>query len=206
MKIGVIGAGGRMGRMLIAEILAHDEARLGGAVEGPGNQAVGRDAGVLAGVAWMGEHDWYGEGADYLTGIQAKSGSWTRDGDGSGISAAALDMVQLRKVWVTRAMVARVIVHAGPGQDSLGRDIAADVALRPLVPVDVEGRQLGKEIQAVVRQMVVNPPGERTPIGTLGIALGEPRHNNTGGRTHKAFRVASVPNVMGEILLVGGAV
>lgn len=54
MKIGVIGAGGRMGRMLIAEILAHDEARLGGAVEGPGNQAVGRDAGVLAGVGEAG--------------------------------------------------------------------------------------------------------------------------------------------------------
>ncbi len=49
MNIGVIGAAGRMGRMLIAEILAHDGARLSGAVEGAGNDAIGRDAGLLAG-------------------------------------------------------------------------------------------------------------------------------------------------------------
>ena len=50
MKIGVIGAAGRMGRMLIAEVLGHDGASLVGAVEGPGNEAIGRDAGLLAGV------------------------------------------------------------------------------------------------------------------------------------------------------------
>ncbi len=54
MNIGVIGAAGRMGRMLIVEILAHDEVRLAGAVEGAGNQAMGRDAGLLAGVAEAG--------------------------------------------------------------------------------------------------------------------------------------------------------
>ena len=54
MKIGVIGAAGRMGRMLIAEILAHDEARLAGAVEGAGHEAIGRDAGLLAGLAEAG--------------------------------------------------------------------------------------------------------------------------------------------------------
>ena len=54
MKIGVIGAAGRMGRMLIAEILAHDEARLAGAVAGAGNEAIGRDAGVAAGVGEAG--------------------------------------------------------------------------------------------------------------------------------------------------------
>ena len=50
MKIGVIGAAGRMGRMLIAEVLDHEEASLVGAVEGAGHEAVGRDAGLLAGV------------------------------------------------------------------------------------------------------------------------------------------------------------
>jgi len=50
MKIGVIGAAGRMGRMLIAEVLGHDGASLVGAVEGPGNEAIGRDAGLLAGL------------------------------------------------------------------------------------------------------------------------------------------------------------
>ena len=50
MKIGIIGAAGRMGRMLIAEALAHDGASLVGAVEGAGHEAIGVDAGLLAGV------------------------------------------------------------------------------------------------------------------------------------------------------------
>jgi hypothetical protein len=35
-------------------------------------------AGVLAGVDWMGRHDWYGEGAEYLLGTQREDGSWVR--------------------------------------------------------------------------------------------------------------------------------
>jgi 4-hydroxy-tetrahydrodipicolinate reductase len=50
MNIGIIGAAGRMGRMLTAEVLAHDGARLVGAVEAPGSEAIGKDAGLLAGV------------------------------------------------------------------------------------------------------------------------------------------------------------
>ena len=38
-------------------------------------------AGVLAGVAWMGDHDWYGEGAEELIRSQGKNGGW-----GAGIS------------------------------------------------------------------------------------------------------------------------
>jgi hypothetical protein len=33
-------------------------------------------AGVLSGVSWMGEHDWYGEGAAWLLGTQLGSGAW----------------------------------------------------------------------------------------------------------------------------------
>ena len=33
-------------------------------------------AGVLAGVDWMGEHDWYGEGAGYLLSVQHRDGAW----------------------------------------------------------------------------------------------------------------------------------
>ena len=33
-------------------------------------------AGVLAGVAWMGDHDWYGEGAEQLMRTQGKEGAW----------------------------------------------------------------------------------------------------------------------------------
>lgn len=48
-NVGVIGCAGRVGRMLVAEVLAHDGARLSGAVEEPGSDAIGSDAGLLAG-------------------------------------------------------------------------------------------------------------------------------------------------------------
>ncbi len=54
MKIGIIGAAGRMGHMLIAEVMAHDGARLSGALEAAGSDAIGRDAGLLAGVGEAG--------------------------------------------------------------------------------------------------------------------------------------------------------
>jgi 4-hydroxy-tetrahydrodipicolinate reductase len=50
MNIGIIGAGGRMGRMLVAEVLGHDGVHLAGAIDGPGSGALGHDAGVLAGL------------------------------------------------------------------------------------------------------------------------------------------------------------
>ena len=45
----VVGAAGRMGRLLVAAILDDTDFDLAGAVEAPGNSAVGMDAGVLAG-------------------------------------------------------------------------------------------------------------------------------------------------------------
>ena len=54
MNIGIIGAAGRMGRLLIAEVLGHDGASLVGAVEGVGHAALGQDAGLLAAVGAAG--------------------------------------------------------------------------------------------------------------------------------------------------------
>lgn len=48
-KIGIAGCGGRMGRMLLAEVLATPGATLAGGVERAGAEAVGRDLGELAG-------------------------------------------------------------------------------------------------------------------------------------------------------------
>jgi hypothetical protein len=45
-------------------------------------------AGMLAYVEWMGEHDWYGEGADYLVGEQLSSGAWVQDGRRGGVPMA----------------------------------------------------------------------------------------------------------------------
>ena len=49
MKIGVVGCAGRMGRMLVAEILERDGCELAGGSEIPGSDAVGKDMAALAG-------------------------------------------------------------------------------------------------------------------------------------------------------------
>jgi 4-hydroxy-tetrahydrodipicolinate reductase len=51
MKLAVVGAGGRMGRMLIRAVAESGTCRLVGAAEQPGSPFIGQDAGVLAGAA-----------------------------------------------------------------------------------------------------------------------------------------------------------
>jgi 4-hydroxy-tetrahydrodipicolinate reductase len=53
-KIGVVGAAGRMGRMLVREVAATEGCRLAGAVEAPGSPEIGRDAGEIAGLGPLG--------------------------------------------------------------------------------------------------------------------------------------------------------
>lgn len=50
MRLVVVGAAGRMGRMLIRTVLETPGCALAGAVERPGSEMVGQDAGVLAGL------------------------------------------------------------------------------------------------------------------------------------------------------------
>lgn len=52
--IGVTGAAGRMGAMLMREVIATEGCALIGATEAPGHAAIGQDAGVFAGVAALG--------------------------------------------------------------------------------------------------------------------------------------------------------
>lgn len=49
MKIGIVGAAGRMGRMLIAEVLGDDGCQLAGGTEQAGSEAIGQDLGLLIG-------------------------------------------------------------------------------------------------------------------------------------------------------------
>jgi 4-hydroxy-tetrahydrodipicolinate reductase len=53
-RIGVIGCGGRMGRMLIADIVASEGCTLGGGVARPGSACLGQDLGELAGIGRIG--------------------------------------------------------------------------------------------------------------------------------------------------------
>ncbi|WP_413204621.1 4-hydroxy-tetrahydrodipicolinate reductase [Rhodospirillum sp. A1_3_36] len=50
MKIGILGCAGRMGRMLLKEVIESPEAELAGGSERPGSPALGVDLGVLAGL------------------------------------------------------------------------------------------------------------------------------------------------------------
>jgi 4-hydroxy-tetrahydrodipicolinate reductase len=54
IKIGVIGCGGRMGRMLIAEVAAAEGCELTGGTTTPGGATVGSDLGELAGIGRIG--------------------------------------------------------------------------------------------------------------------------------------------------------
>lgn len=54
MKIGIVGAAGRMGRMLIAAVLAADGAELAGGTEAAAHPDMGRDLGDLVGLASAG--------------------------------------------------------------------------------------------------------------------------------------------------------
>jgi 4-hydroxy-tetrahydrodipicolinate reductase len=48
-KIGILGCGGRMGRMLLQEVLSRSEAKLAGGVEAAGSALIGADLGTLIG-------------------------------------------------------------------------------------------------------------------------------------------------------------
>jgi 4-hydroxy-tetrahydrodipicolinate reductase len=53
-RIGVIGCGGRMGRMLIADIIATEGCGLSGGVARPGSACLGQDLGELSGIGRVG--------------------------------------------------------------------------------------------------------------------------------------------------------
>jgi 4-hydroxy-tetrahydrodipicolinate reductase len=54
VKIGVVGCGGRMGRLLVAEAHVDDGCRVVAGSEAPGGPLIGKDVGELAGVGALG--------------------------------------------------------------------------------------------------------------------------------------------------------
>jgi len=54
IKVTVIGAGGRMGRRLVSNIIESNDLTLAGALDAPGVPFIGQDAGILAGVGECG--------------------------------------------------------------------------------------------------------------------------------------------------------
>jgi 4-hydroxy-tetrahydrodipicolinate reductase len=54
IRVGISGCGGRMGRMLVAEVAANAGCRLSGGVEAEGSAVLGADIGALAGIGAVG--------------------------------------------------------------------------------------------------------------------------------------------------------
>jgi len=54
LRIGISGCGGRMGRMLVAEVAATPGCRLAGGVENASSRELGKDIGELAGIGPIG--------------------------------------------------------------------------------------------------------------------------------------------------------
>jgi 4-hydroxy-tetrahydrodipicolinate reductase len=54
LRVGIIGAGGRMGRMLVQAVQATEGAKLAGGVERAGSNLLGQDLGELAGLGKLG--------------------------------------------------------------------------------------------------------------------------------------------------------
>lgn len=54
LRIGISGCGGRMGRMLVAEVAATPGCRVAGGVEAAASPVLGKDIGELAGIAALG--------------------------------------------------------------------------------------------------------------------------------------------------------
>ena len=50
MKVAIMGAGGRMGQMLVRQVARTSGASLAAAIDAPGSNALGRDVGEMAGI------------------------------------------------------------------------------------------------------------------------------------------------------------
>jgi len=68
-----------------------------------------------------------------------------------------------RKARIPVRVTALVVRHAGFGQAAARLDEGLDLACRLLVPLDVEGGELRKELKLAVRQVIMNPPGHPLP-------------------------------------------
>lgn len=54
LKVGIVGAAGRMGQMLVRQVMATEGCRVAGATEHDGNPNLGKDAGAIAGIGDIG--------------------------------------------------------------------------------------------------------------------------------------------------------
>ena len=154
MRLIVAGAGGRMGRTLTRVISETEGAVLAGALEAPGSELLGKDAGVLAGLPANGVElsadlrpvtglhlsGWVAWNESKLTDVPASSGLAAREEAGvrpvaswrsaSGASPGSFTRVPsgLRRL-NTGTPVSWLLVH--PGTSRTGSSASGDRATSP---------------------------------------------------------------------------
>src|SRR5262245_20494990 len=107
-----------------------------------------------------------------------------------------------RKLWVERGVTAAMVRHARPRQIPARRSKAVDRLPRRLMPTDVEGAELGKELELAVGQVIVDPPGHGLPGRAGREAIRKPGQNDARHRSDAAACVAPVPDVTGVVAFV----
>src|SRR5438445_9609309 len=105
----------------------------------------------------------------------------------------------LREALIEMAMIALVVGETGLGQISARRNEAVDRPLRPLMPADVEGGELGEELKIAVRQMVVDPPGHGLPSHPLVKTVDQPGDDEAGHRADPPIRATPIPDMASSI-------
>lgn len=137
MRLVVVGAGGRMGRMLIRVVAETPGCELAAAVERGGSPEIGRDAGVLAGIGELGVT----VGEDALAAFADADGVLDFTSPAASLDYAAL------------AAQARIVHVIGTTGFSAGELDALDAASRHAVLVRSGNMSLGVNLLAgLVRQ------------------------------------------------------
>ena len=91
-------------------------------------------------------------------------------------------------------------------EQTFGLNVAVDRTIRLLMPPDVECAEVWKELKLAVGQMVVNPVGHCSPVGTLVVLISEPRYCDAcHGAATSAF-IEVIPNVARIVAFVRSAV
>lgn len=74
------------------------------------------------------------------------------------------------------------------------------------MPANIEGAQLGEELELAVGQMVVDPVRHGPPVSALLVAINKPRQHHTSHGSTVPVLVAVVPDVACIVALVRAAV
>ncbi len=120
-------------------------------------------AGMLSGAAWFGEHDWYGEGAEFLVREQRADGTW-RPESGMEVMAPALDTC-FALLFLKRATF-RLGPRGTATDDAL--EGALDLSGAPALP-DVGFRPVFDAVLARYRKA---PPARRPALARDFVRLG----------------------------------